>query len=226
MQLGFILAGIACAVLMWYFHRKHRAETRSRRGAMLDHARPLLDAPELKQNDVDFPVLEGRYRGHRVRIEPLEDHVAFRKIPSLWLLVTVRWGLPYAGVFDYIVRPDNMEYYSPVSRLDYSLTVPSDWPQHAWLRTDDPEAMPPLARVAPHISYFEDIRAKEMLITRRGVRLVYLANQARRPYYLVLRSVTFEDLTIPRERVLDLLERAVAICEDLGEERLHDSRAI
>lgn len=225
MQLEFILGGIACAALMWYFHRKHRDETRARRGAMLDQARPLLEAPELTQHDVDFPVLEGRYRGHWVRIEPLEDHVAFRKVPSLWLLVTVRWDLPYKGVFDFVVRPDNMEYYSPVSRLDHSLPIPPDWPQHAWLRSDDPERMPPLARVAPHMSYFEDQRSKELVITSRGVRLVYMANQARRPHYLVLRGVTFDDLAVPRERIVDLLERATALCQDLNEERSHASMA-
>lgn len=214
-QLGLLLAGLASLALMWHFHRTHRAAIRQRRGAMLDEASALLGDPRLKQHDVDFPVLEGMYRGRCVRVEALEDQVAFRKIPTLWLLVTVRDDLPHAGVFDFLVRPDNMEYYSPASSLHHSLRPPVGWPQHAWLRTDRPDEMPPLERIAPHMTYFDDRHAKEIVITRRGVRLVYMANQARRSHYLVLRSVQFEKLDISPERVHDLLDRAVAICDDL-----------
>lgn len=212
------LLGAIAAVLMWYFHRTHRRDMRLRRRAMFDEVAANLKDPELRQEGIGFPVLDGRYRDYFVRLEPIEEHVGFRKVPSMWLRISVLNELPYRGVFDYLIRPENIEFYSPIGQLPHQLEVPAEWPQQAWLRTDDPETMPPLERVAPHMRFFDDRRAKELMITRRGVRLVYQIHQAERPYYLVLRSVTFEDLTVPWQETHALLDRAIAIAEDLGQE--------
>jgi|AntRauTorcE11898_2_1112593.scaffolds.fasta_scaffold11938_2 hypothetical protein len=217
-ELIFVSLGVAAAVLMAYFHRAHRRDMRLRRRAMFDEVLANLKDPDLRQEGIGFPVLDGRYRDHFVRIEPIEEHVGFRKVPSMWLRISVMNELPYRGVFDYLIRPENIEFYSPIGRLPHHLEVPAEWPQQAWLRTDDPETMPPLERVAPHMRFFDDPRAKELMITRRGVRLVYQVHQAERPYYLVLRSVTFEDLNVPWEEAHALLDRAIAIAEDLGQE--------
>lgn len=212
-----ILLCLVCAGLMWHFHTAHRTRTRAERGAMFDQALTLLDEPALQQDDVDFPLLKGRYSGYQVRLEPMEDHVGYRKLPSLWLLVTVFGELPFRGAFDFLARPENLEFYSPSSRLQHAVPIPEGWPQHGWLRTDKPEAMPPLERLTPHMVFFDDPKAKELLVTARGVRLVYQVNQAERSVYLVLRGVTFGNLSVAREQVRMLLDRAVALCGDLAE---------
>jgi len=66
------------------------------------------------------------------------------------------------------VRPRGGEFYSPSDELPHTLRVPEDWPQDALLRTDDPEAMPAMADIAPHMSHFADPQMKELLITPRG----------------------------------------------------------
>ena len=70
-----------------------------------------------------------------MEVEPLVDHVAFRKIPSLWVLVTVFGEIPYGGVFDLLVRPQNVEFYSPSSTLGTIIPNPPGWPREATLRT-------------------------------------------------------------------------------------------
>lgn len=217
-----IALGVLAAVLMWHFHRKHRRETGQRRRAMFDEVLPLLENTQLRQEGIGFPTLDGFYHGHFVRIEPIEEHVGFRKVPSMWLRVSMLQKLPYRGVLDFLVRPENIEFYSPISRLPHQLDVPPGWPQPAWLRSDDPGNMPPLDVVGRHLDFFEDRRAKELLITGRGVRLVYQALQAERTYYLVLRGVTFKSLEIPRQEVQMLLDRALAIADDLKTENVHE----
>ena len=223
MQWVIVLLGVVAAVMMVHFHRSHRREMRASRGAMFDRVKPLLGQARLHQSGVGFPTLEGRYRGRAVRLEPIEEHVGFRKVPSLWLRVTVFEQWPWRGVLDFLVRPENIEFYSPIGRLDHRLRVPPGWPRHAWLRTDDPVAMPPTDRLTRYMDFFDDRRAKELLVTGRGVRLVYQCRQAERPYYLVLRSVTFDDLTVDHSEAAALLDRASAIADDRASGGTDDS---
>jgi hypothetical protein len=188
---------------------------RRKRGAIFDGCFGLFESYRLSQDGVYFPVLKGRYQGYEVQLEPVVDHLAVRKLPSLWLLVTVRGGVRYAGVMDFLVRPLNVEFFSPAATLETRLHVPSGWPQNAWLRTDRPEGMPPIERIEPHIRFFDDPRAKELLVTPKGVRLVYLAKEGERAHYTVLRQVEFPDPSIPPQLLRDLMDRAVALLEDL-----------
>lgn len=205
------LMGLALVSIHW----RTRRTIRRARAAMFDGCLPLLEAYRVTQDGLGFPILEGRYRGHDVEIQPVVDHVAVRKLPSLWLLVTVRGPVAYEGTLDFLVRPLNVEFFSPSGTLEKRLPVPPGWPQHAWLRTDDPERMPPVERVAPHIQFFEDPRAKELLVTPRGVRLVYQGKEGQRAHYAVLRQVEFGDIAVPPELARSLLDRALALHQDL-----------
>lgn len=208
------LAAIFVAVLGWRYARD-RARIRSARAAFFNDCLSMFDSCRVTQDAIDMPVLDGRYRGHDFRIAPIIDHINLRKLPSLWLLVTLRAPTPFAGTFDFLVRPQNTEFYSPSSNLPVAMNPPPGWPQHAAFRSDRPEAMPPLDCIAPHMSFFDDPRAKELLITPNGLRLVYQANQAQRAHYLVLRQAEFTDLTLDPARLRDLMDRAIALYEEL-----------
>jgi hypothetical protein len=65
------------------------------------------------------------------------------------------------------------------------------------------------------MSLFEDPRAKELVISPRGVRLVYQAAQAERAHYLVLRQARFENSKIDPALAGSLLDRAIAIAASL-----------
>ncbi len=206
----FLLFGV-----LYILQRRKRSTLKAERRGIFDDCTGLLEQPGLTQEDINFPVLRGRYKGHEVTLTPIADNLAFRTIPSLWLLVSLHGKIPFPGTFDFLMRPKNIELYSPSSRLPIDLAIPEGWPQPAFLRTDNVEAMPPRERLEPHMSFFDDVRAKELLVTPRGIRLVYQAKQAQRSYYMLLRQVVFEDMIIPGDLVKHLLDLAVALYEDL-----------
>ena len=78
-----------------------------------------------------IPVLSGAYRDHEVRLEPLIDNMAWRKVPVLWLKVTVLKPNSHRGILDFLVRPGGVEVFSPSAELHYHLTLPEGWPEQA-----------------------------------------------------------------------------------------------
>jgi hypothetical protein len=137
--------------------------------------------------------------------------MAVRKLPSLWVKVSLIGDLPIPGAVDFLARPQNTEFYSPSETLPVSLQIPPEWPQHAMLRTDLDDRSLPVAVLAPHINVFGDPKMKELLVTPRGVRIVYQASQGERAYYLVLRQPEFGDPRLPAALALELLEQAIAV---------------
>lgn len=212
-----LAVGAGLGYLYWNAHRRHRDALRAERAAVFDHCAGLLEAPSLVQDDVDYPTLSGLKQGRRCRLRTFTDQVTWRKLPALWLQVDLLAPLPWAGVVDCLVRPVNTEFWSPVWSLGHSLALPAGWPQHALLRTDRPEALPPLERLEAGRGFFEDPRAKELLVTPNGVRLVYLADEGSRLYHGVLRQARFEHLPLARDLVDGLLDRAFALYNDLHE---------
>jgi hypothetical protein len=198
-------------VALWLIYRRDRARTKAARAAYFDDCRILFEHCRVVQERTDVAILEGRHQGHRFRLEPVVDHMAVRNLPSLWLKVTLVGTLPVPGAVDFLARPQNTEFYSPSASLPFSLRIPPEWPQHAMLRTDIEDPAVPLELLAPHIHIFEDSKAKELLVTPRGVRIVYQASQGERAYYLVLRQPEFRDPRLPAALARRLLEQAIAV---------------
>jgi hypothetical protein len=219
-----VVALVALALLaLALAYRRDRTRLRRARGRYFEDCLSLFARPTLSQDDVDFPTLEGAYRGRRVRLQPLVDHVAVRKLPSLWLLLTVFEDLPLKGTLDLLLRPQNVEFYSPSSRLPVTLRPPAGWPAHALLRTDE-DGLPPLERLTPHVAMFDDPKMKELVVTPNGVRLVYQAEQAERAHYAVLRHARFARERLPAAVAQALLDRAIAIVETLAPPEAAGSR--
>lgn len=203
-----------CAVFipaLWLIYRGARARQAAARAAYFDDCRALFEDCRIVTHGTEFPVLEGSRGGHRFRLEPIVDHMAVRKLPSLWLRVSLLGDLPVPGAVDFLARPQNTEFYSPSASLPHSLRIPAGWPQHAMLRTDIDDPSLPLDLLAPHMRIFDDPKAKELLVTPRGVRIVYQASQGQRAYYLVLRQPEFGDPRLPPDLALQLLDEATAV---------------
>jgi len=215
MEYDLVALALAFGAVLWWMHRRNRIQVRADRSRMYENVLNLFDNPEITQDEVNFPVLEADYNGWRVKLEPIADHVNVRKVPCLWLLVTVRGRMPHAGTLDFLVRPQNTEFYSPASLLPERIEIPPGWPQHAILQSDDPRGMPPAELLTPHVRLFDDPKMKELLVTPRGVRLVYQLDQATRPNYMVLRQMIFHHFTLQTEFATGLLDAAIAIITDL-----------
>jgi hypothetical protein len=209
---GFVLAVLFAAALA-LMHRRDRHALRAERGRLFDACVAIFERHRITQESVAWPVLAGTYGGYEVHIAPLVDDVVFRKVPSLWLLVTVKRPLPIAGAIDMLARAQNTEFYSPADGLPVRVATPHEWPRQMLIKADRPAADLPLAALDPHVrTLFADPRAKELLVTRQGVRIVYQAQAADRGEYLVLRRAVFRDARLPVTLVGSLLDQAVGVC--------------
>ncbi|MEG6507519.1 hypothetical protein V6C03_00880 [Methyloligella sp. 2.7D] len=206
------LMGAVLGVL--YMRDKRRMH--AARGAFFDRLDDVIDWPAKRTQPDGFPELRGSYRGYRVVLRATTDTLMARKLPSLWLEVSVLAPLPYDGVLSYLVRPCNTEFFSPSMRLPVRLEVPEDWPKEpSMLRCDDPDTTPAPDRLTPHMAICADRRMKEVLLTRRGVRLVYLADEGDRSTYLLLRQAQFSGGAADPALASRLLDAAIAVAEDL-----------
>lgn len=213
-----LLLVVVMFVFLWTWHRHSRRSIAAKRRTMFEKCIDLIDGVELTQDNVNYPIIEGRYRGYRLRVEPIVDQVVFRKLPSLWLAVTVYAPIPYAGVLDFLARPQNTEFYSPWASLPVEVDIPEGWPRHAVLRTDDASGMPPQEVLSPFIeAAFEDLKMKEVLVTPRGVRVVYQGDQAQRSHYLVLRQPLFENFQVEPELLTRLMDLATGVARTLAD---------
>ena len=167
---------LAVIALPWLYRRDARRQ-RQQRAQLFSQCLELFQTYRVTQLGADFPSLEGSYRGFRVRLEPILDTVAWRKIPSLWLKATVFTPNPQSGVLDFLVRPQGAEFYSPIESLPQRLRIPPSWPQHAILctdqRTENSAHIPQPELITPHMAVFDDPKMKELLVTPKGVRLVW-----------------------------------------------------
>ena len=199
----------AAAALAWIYVRDLGVR-RSQRGRLFSACLELFQACRVVQDGPGYPVLTGRYQGVEVKLEPVVDHIAWRKVPSLWLKATVLApGAP--GVLDMIVRPQGVEFYSPSGDLEHRMSPPPGFPADALICTDDEAALPLIEKIRPHLAMFEDPRMKELLITPRGVRLVRQLWQADRARYAVLRQAEFPAEALSPDLARSLLDAAMAI---------------
>jgi hypothetical protein len=58
---------------------------------------------------------------------------------------------------------------------------------------------------------FDDPKTKELVVSPRGVRIVYQASQGERAYYMVLRQPEFGEARLPVALARRLLELAIAV---------------
>ncbi len=203
-------AGLAAAttLLAWRW-RRDQILLREQRHGFVAGCLGLLREPSLTQQGADYPVLRGLYRGHKVELRPLADTLALRKLPALWLSVTVERPTGAPGVIDALLRPTGAEHWSPSERLPHRLPTPPSLPETVLLRADG-EAAGALLPLLP-AGFLGSTHAKEALITPKGVRLVVLVDEAERGPYLVLRQARFATAELDADRARSLLEQATAL---------------
>ena len=87
-----------------------------RRAAFLDEVQPLFSGGLKKLNLDGFPRMSGTYRELTFDIQLVPDTLNFRKLPSLWLLVSLTEPMPVRATFDLMMRPRGVEMFSKFKR--------------------------------------------------------------------------------------------------------------
>lgn len=150
--------------------------------------------------------LNGTYQGSPVQIRLIADTLNVRKLPSLWMMVTLPGELPVGSTFDVMLRPAGPATFSNFDRLPYDVDLPDGYPEHAILRTDDPARMLPPEILLPHLGAFRDPRAKELLVKPQGIRIVVQVAEADRVRYGVFRQAAFGEVEVEPVLVADILQ--------------------
>lgn len=205
---------VAALAILLALHRRDRRLRRQARGTLFESSYELFQSYRVEQEGQEFPVLTGRYRDRSFHIDALIDTLTFRRLPVLWLRVSLLDPLPGVATTDILVRAQNNEFYAPGNDLPFQLPVPPHWPVGIHAKTDDADRAPARHILDRHIDFFALPEAKEMLVTPKGVRLVRLIEQGQRAEYMVLRIADFRGGHLTPEALKDMMDRTIALCDD------------
>ena len=213
--LGLVALAVLGARLFYVFRRKQRQKAESAE-FLFAEVLEFVKEPVFEQRGADeFPRLSGTYRGFPVQIYPLVDTLATRRLPALWLMVTLQDKLPVKAHFDLMMRPAGHTTFSNFDHLPHTLDHQEGFPEHAVVRTDNTDDVLPTSLIEPHLEPFSGPRAKELLITQNGLRVVWLLAEAERARYGVLRQAEFGNVRIEGHVAQDILDRLIAIRKDI-----------
>lgn len=209
-----IIAALGLAALLARQFLDVMAKQKAAPGLLFQHAKAVLDEPRISSGPiVGTHQLTGRYKGHAVQVKAITDTLALRKLPSQWLMVTIPENLPLNATFDMMMRPAGPTTFSNFESLPFTLERPPGFPEYAVLKTDDPAHILPSHVVAPHLGPFFGSGPKELLVTPSGIRMVSLLAEADRARYGVFRQADFGGATLEAAKLVDHLERLLALRE-------------
>ncbi len=211
------LAAIVGAIGLWLVIRVVK-ESRARalaRSGFFDAVKPLFDGGEIRVQPTGFARMSGRRNGLSFDLQALPDTLTFRKLPALWVMVTLPEQLPVMATLDLMARPSGQETFSRFAILPQSLPSPPGFPKDVAIRTDDATGILPASLMARHANLFDDPRVKELVISQKGLRIVILGEEADRGRYLIFRESEMGQVRLDPARLLPILDRLAALREDI-----------
>lgn len=207
-----IVAAIGLSALLARQFLVRRARQRREPLELFGKATALLEGARIEPGPtVGSHRLSGRYRDLPVQVQTVVDTLNVRKLPSLWLMVTIPEPLPLNATFNLMMRPAGPTTFSNFDDLPVTMERPPDFPEHAVLRTDDPAHVLPAHVLARYLEPFYGPMAKELLINSKGIRMVVQMAEAERARYGVFRQAEFGEVALEAPLLRDILERLIAI---------------
>lgn len=198
--------------------RDHK-RLRAQRTSLLDDAVSAIEQPVISHGGDGFPKMRGRHLGLDVHVELIPDTMVVRRLPQLWLSVTLltpNRTLPGLGA---LVRYSGNEFYALTPEFAHRLEPPSGFPSEVLIRGQSPDAQDLLNGLRqPLAKLLSDPHIKEVAITAKGLRIVRQAAEGRRGEHLLLRQATFDLARLPKAELkvvlaeLSTLQLAIAQC--------------
>jgi hypothetical protein len=210
--IGLALSFIATAHRLWRETVRGRAD----RAAFLSLLRPLLAEPRTRLEPSGFPRLAGRYAGHAVDVQAVPDALSLRKLPALWLLVSLTEPQPLLGETRIMVRPSGLEPFSTFAQLPAETAPPPGFPPQCVVRTTAPGHLPPARVMAVLALLLKDPALKEIVLSPAGLRLVRLAEEAPRGSYLLFREADLGRTALSAATIQPLLDALIELARELA----------
>lgn len=209
--LALLLAGLLVRNLM-----RGTAARKAEPQRLFAEALPVLEDAEATAGETAGTfILTGRYRGLDLRVTVVADTLALRKLPSLWLMVTIPMPLPIKATLDLMMRPASVTSFSNFDHLPFTIETPEGFPEQMVIRSDVPDMALPLDLVARHVAPLSQPRGKELLITPKGLRLVMQMAEADRARYGVFRQADFGGAVVDPEVLREAVERLMDLRRDI-----------
>ena len=207
------LAGVAATAAM---ARRERRATLAHRTTIFDGCLGAFEESRKTTGRDGFPKIEGLIGGRSVTLKAVPDSLTTKRLPQLWVCVTLKAQLSIESDVAVLVRPTGAEFFALTHRLRARLSLPPSWPGEAMLRGSRLGAQTLVDAIeAPVAALLRDAKVKEVAVTRRGLRIVYQVDQGKRGEYLLLRQSAFADCELPSATLVKLLERLMAVEEAL-----------
>ncbi|MFN3577030.1 MAG: hypothetical protein ACK4TJ_08640 [Tabrizicola sp.] len=210
--------GLALAALGLWLALRLIGESRRRaatRAGYFEAVKPLFDGGETRLQPTGFPRMTGRRGGLAFDLQAIPDTLTFRKLPALWVLVTLPEPLPLDATLDLMARPSGNEPFSRFASLPQSLPTPPHLPREIAIRTDDAARVPLARLIVDHADLFRDPCVKELVLSPKGLRIVILAEEADRGRYLIFREAEMGRSPLSPARLEPLLDRLAALRQDV-----------
>ena len=205
--LSIVLIALGVGAVGLLANREHRS-IRASREALLDDCASALEGPERTLCGDGFPRLVGRDRGRSVHVQLISDTMVVRRLPQLWVFVTMLERLRDLPSLAILVRPAGYEFYSLTSGLTHAMGTPAILPQEVLIRGSDPRAEDLLEGLTPSLAtILADPRVKEVALTSKGVRIIRQAAEGRRGEHLLLRQPVFDDAKVAASDLVELLDQ-------------------
>ena len=211
------LAATLGALVVWFAVRLI-TESRVRslaRARYFDAAKPLFTGGETRIQPSGFARMTGRRDVLAFDLQAIPDTLTFRKLPALWVMVTLPEPLPVLATLNFMARPSGHEPFTRFANLPQSLPTPPGMPKDLAIRTDDASHIPPAALIARHADLFDDPKVKELVISPKGLRIVILAEEADRGRYLIFREAEMGQAPLDPARLSPLLDKLAALRKDI-----------
>lgn len=212
----FLFVSLAlAALLIWqiFLGLRRRANRALARADFLSQTLPLFDRVVTQMAPNGFPRMTAYQAALSFDLQLVQDSLTFRKLPTLWLMVTLPQPMPLSARLHIMARPTGLEPFSHFKSLHHSIDLPL--PEDCVARCDDPDQVPPL--VSRHCGIFADPWVKELVISPKGLRIVILADEAARTNYLIFRDAELGILPLPQARLQPILAALTALRADILE---------
>ena len=210
-----IMTPLVIALFGWFYYR-NRQQVMQARKAIFSDCYKLLNKAQSQPDRAGFVSLTGQLQGVNASMAIEVDNLTPRKLPVMWLHLTVVRENAVPGTLDILARPNNTEFFSPSWEWSQTVRPLTGWPDHARYMTRD--VPPQLSAIDNDVkTLFADKRTKALLITPQYLRLTYMLRQGDRGHYLLLRAADFDYSPIDADEIAALIRQLKHLQDNLQE---------
>ena len=213
--IGAIVTAGLVALLFWQYLREDTKRADQGR-VLFERVFSVFENPEVQRGTTaGVWTLVGRYRDHDFQLKTVVDTLATRKLPSLWLMVTLPEPQPVLETTNMMMRAAGVTSFSNFDFLPHTLSLPQGFPEQATVRSDAVMPSDVLSLMAHHLEIFHHGRGKEFLISPKGLRIVMQLAEGDRARYGVFREANFGGSSIDVEVASQIMDTLVNLRNDI-----------